>query len=453
MTQRWLATTIVGLALLAGGSVTSRLAAQGLVPEACQTFVAINGAPEDIAAIKDLIRRLQDAYRGSTKSTMRFLREFDQTRFVSGFSDLERDLERDFEFLQNRELLCRRGQLQFQDDVAVFQGEWEKMAFVGRRFIRIEQKGTQRMQLMREDRATGPVWRVTGLAGERIFGQTGDIRDVAVTAFPLPSTLPSARGVALSATIENLGPAPITTPIVVAFYDATPGGAAVQVGQQVLPGLPAGGRTTAAVRANLPTVGRRTLLVIVDPDNRIQEIDETNNRLAQSVTVGADAVLVILPNPNPVRFPDDPLTIRVTDPDMAGAKSVKVKLVRSFQSIAAPGGLNSPLHTAVDEEEFVIEETRTPGVFERQSIPTGSFFCGNFGGIPATGFILTPTKNNGRLEFPRSPAPISSGCFDADLNPLVRNTVVGTYIEPFDANGRPNVERRVTVIFTHPAVP
>jgi hypothetical protein len=98
----------------------------------------------------------------------------------------------------------------------------------------------------------------------------------------------------------------------------------------------------------------------------------------------------------------------------------------------------------VDEEEFVVDETRTPGVFERRSIPTGSFFCGIAPG-PAT-----PTRNNGRLEFPRGP---TGGCFDAPTNPLVHNQVTAIYVEPVDALGRRNVERRVTADFTHPAIP
>jgi hypothetical protein len=448
MSRRFVETSVIGLAILASVAAAVRLGAQGAPVEPCQSFAVVGGAPEDVQAIKALLLRLQDAYRGNTKSTMRFLREFDEAQFVSGFADLERDLQRDFELLHDRELLCRRGTLQIQGTLAVFQGDWEKIAFVGRRFARVEQSGTQRMQLMRlETHGQEPVWRVTGLAGERIFGQTGDFVDVAVTAFPVPSVLPSRRAVTLTATIENLGGTPIMTPILVRFYDATPGTSPVPIGNQTVRGLSSPGRATVSITGAPPRVGRRTFLVVADPDNRLRELDEANNRLAASAIVGADATLVLLPNPNTVTFPLDPLTIRVTDPDQAGAKTVKVRLVRAFQSIAAPGTAISPLHAAVDEEEFALTETRAPGVFERTAIPTGAFFCGDPAG-PAT-----PTKGDGRLQFPRSAIPAASGCFDAPMNPIVRDTVAAIYVEAADALGHANVVRRVTATFTYPAAP
>jgi hypothetical protein len=372
---------------------------------------------------------------------MRFLREFDQTRFVSGFTNLERDLERDFELLRNRELLCRRGTLNVQDDLAVFQGEWEKIAFFGTRFDRIEQRGTQRMQLMRtEERGATPVWRVTGLAGERIFGQTGDFVDVAVTAFPVPSVLPSVRAVALSATVENVGGTPLTTPILVRFFDATPGAGPRPIGNQTLRGLSSPGRATVSITTTLTTVGRRTLLVVADPENRLRELDEANNRLAASALVGSDAVLTVIPGPG-LQALNGNITIRLVDLDQAGRRTVTVRLQHRLFSGPSPG--TNPAAFAQDEEAIELTETSPPGTFVRVGIPVGRFDCNPGGSLP-----FAPTPGNGRLEFPIF---VSADCFF--ILGTATDLLTAIYLDPANAQGRANVEVRATARFTRPLPP
>ena len=131
-------------------------------PDPCQAFTVVSGEPDDVASIKDVIRRVVDAYRGNERSVARLLREFDATRFVSGLSALERGVQRDFDTLRDRELLCRRGTLWAQADVAVLQSEWEKSGHAGG--ARIVRKGPVTFQLSRvTEAATGGAWKITGL--------------------------------------------------------------------------------------------------------------------------------------------------------------------------------------------------------------------------------------------------------------------------------------------------
>jgi hypothetical protein len=92
----------------------------------------------------------------------RLLREFDATRFVSGLAALERSVQRDFDTLRDRELLCRRGTLWLQGDVAVLQSEWEKSGYTGG--ARVVRRGPVTFQLTRTaDAPTGATWKITGL--------------------------------------------------------------------------------------------------------------------------------------------------------------------------------------------------------------------------------------------------------------------------------------------------
>jgi hypothetical protein len=131
-------------------------------PDPCQTFTVVSGEPDDVAAIKEVIRRVVHAYRGNEKSVARLLREFDATRFVSGLTTLERSVQRDFETLRDRDLLCRRGTLWVQVDLAVLQSEWEKSGFTGG--ARVVRTGPVTFQFMRDAEApTGATWKITGL--------------------------------------------------------------------------------------------------------------------------------------------------------------------------------------------------------------------------------------------------------------------------------------------------
>lgn len=149
-------------------------AAAGAQSDPCQAFTVVSGEPADVAPIKDVIHRVVEAYRGNEKSVARFLREFDPTRFVSGVAALERSVQRDFDTLRDRELLCRRGTLWVQGDVATLQSEWEKSGdTAGTRVVR---KGPVTFQFMRVAEAPGSAtWKITGLLptggpGQAIFG-------------------------------------------------------------------------------------------------------------------------------------------------------------------------------------------------------------------------------------------------------------------------------------------
>lgn len=149
-----------------GLAVALTPAAAAAQSEPCQAFTVVSGSPGDVAALKDVIRRVVDAYRGNEKSVTRFLREFDATRFVSGFAALERSVQRDFDALRDREVLCRRGYLSVQGDVAVLESEWEKSGFAGG--ARVVRKGPVTFQLMRAgDTPAGATWKITGLRPAR----------------------------------------------------------------------------------------------------------------------------------------------------------------------------------------------------------------------------------------------------------------------------------------------
>jgi hypothetical protein len=136
--------------------------AAGAQADPCRSFAVVSGAPDDVAAIKAVVRRLADAYRGNERSVTRILREFDPTRFVSGLAALERSVQRDFDALRDRELLCRRGTLWVQGDGAVLQSEWDKSGYAGG--VRVSQTGPVTFQLGRVPDASGSAaWKITGL--------------------------------------------------------------------------------------------------------------------------------------------------------------------------------------------------------------------------------------------------------------------------------------------------
>lgn len=150
------------LAHLLGFVVALAPAAASTQSDPCQTFTVVSGEPDDVAAIKEVIRRVVEAYRGNEKSVARLLREFDATRFVSGLAALERSVQRDFETLRDRDLLCRRGTLWAQADVAVLQSDWEKSGFTGG--ARVVRTGPVTFQFMRvAEIPTGRMWKITGL--------------------------------------------------------------------------------------------------------------------------------------------------------------------------------------------------------------------------------------------------------------------------------------------------
>lgn len=138
----------------------------------CQVLAVVSGDPADVAAVKDVVRRLADGYAGSDKSVTRFLRDVDASRFLPSVARLERDVARDFELLRNRQLVCRRGTLWVEGDLAVLQSEWEKAGDLARGPGRITRRGAVTIRLSR----SGGAWRVTGLLGvpgapaQTIFG-------------------------------------------------------------------------------------------------------------------------------------------------------------------------------------------------------------------------------------------------------------------------------------------
>jgi hypothetical protein len=420
--------------LVALGLALSPLAAAQLLapPDPCQTFSVSHGEAQDANQIRAIIAELADAYRGSGRLPTRILRLVDPARFVSGYIEFERALQRDFDFLRNRELICRRGTLSIRGDLAVLESSWEKFAFLGPGLERIEQRADVRIQFTR---VPGPgdaaQWKITGFLGD-FFGSTrpGQLVDLAITAFQLPSTLPLNRPVPLTVEVQNLGVEPTSVAALVQVFDVTDRNRPVQLGAQQVPaGLDGPGRAVRiSIPVTFPAPGRREFLVVVDRDNRLRELNEENNRRTVSGVVGTEAVLAVLPNPNVVTFPVDQLTIRVTDPDQAGKGAVRVRLLHRLTSVDAG---TAPSATAEDEEEVELRETRAPGVFELTRIPSGRFQCVS---LPPQ-----PGRLNGRLEVA-----------GLDCGPLVSNgratgRLTVRYTDPVDGLGRHNHVITVTV--------
>jgi hypothetical protein len=420
--------------LLALGLALSPLATAQLLapPDPCQTFSVSHGEAGDANQIRAIIAELADAYRGSGRLPTRILRLVDPARFVSGYSEFERALQRDFDFLRNRELICRRGTLSIRGDLAVLDSRWEKFAFLGPGLERIEQRADVRIQFTR---VPGPgdttQWKITGLLGD-FFGSSrpGQLVDLAITAFQVPATLPLNRPVAVTVEVQNLGVEPTPVPALVQVFDVTDPDRPIQVGAQQIPaGLGGPGRSVRlSIPVSSPAAGRREFLAIVDRDNRLPELNEENNRRTASGVVGAEGALVVLPNPNLVTFPVDQLTIRVTDPDQAGKRTVRVRLLHRLTSVDAGTASNA---TAEDEEELELRETRAPGVFELSQIPTGPFQC--------LTSPLQPRRLNGRLEV----AGVDCGPLLSNGRATGRLTV--RYTDPVDPLGRVNRVLTVTV--------
>ena len=432
-------------ALLVATSVLAQPPQQTYPPNPCQTFTAPAGEPADVEAIKRVILELVDAYRGSARSPARVLRLVDPTHFVWGYAEFERALTADFELLQNRQLVCRTGTLSIQDDVAVLQSHWEKIAFLPPGLERIDQRADVRIQFTRLGPETAREWKITGLLGD-FFGttRTGLLSDPAVATFAVPALLPLNRPVTLTALVENRGAQPIPIRVLVRFYDVTDPARPFQLGgdQVIRDGLrPRQGTAAVGVTTTFTVPGPRRFMVVLDPVNQLRELSEQNNRSQASSIVGSNAVLTVIPG-SPVLIEASPpaftanVTIRLVDLDQAGKRRVTVRL--QHRMVSGPSA--DPAAFARDEERIELTETGSPGTFVRSGVPGGKFDCTSGGTLP-----FGPASNNGRLEFP---VFVSADCFGAPGTVTGQFTAI--YVDPADAQGRVNVEVRATATFSRP---
>ncbi len=376
----------------------------------CQTFSVAQGDEADAAHLKALIAELANAYAGNATIPTRILRLVDPARFVTNYVEFAQALERDFEFLRNRQLICRRGTLSIRGDLAVLESLWEKLAFLGPGLDQFRQQADVRIQFTR---VPGPgetkEWKITGFLGDFFGGPPGQAVDLAVTGLRAPAAVPFNRPATIVVDIQNLGVEPSTTSAVLRGPTGTP--------------------RSVAIGVTFRAAGRRTLLALVEPQ---RDLNPQNNRREATVVVGADAILKVIPNPHTVSFPTDRVTVCVVDPDQAGKAQVKVLLRHQLVSGAPLAGAEA---STEDREELELPASDSPqvcgeapsatGVFAVLQLATGFFNC--FGGASPQ----LPTPGNQRLEFPHGPE-----CFFPGGLASGRLTV--SYIDPVDAAGRAN---------------
>jgi hypothetical protein len=162
---------LVGVLLLGAGRTGDGQGTAAGAP--CESFTAATGEPADVAALSEIVRHMAQAYEGSEGVVSRVVADVDRGRFVGDLSALERQVQRDFDRLRDRRLVCRWGLLSIEGDLAVLQSDWEKRGRgPGGRPVGI--RGPVTFQFRRQE-APPSRWAITGLlrngtAAQAIFG-------------------------------------------------------------------------------------------------------------------------------------------------------------------------------------------------------------------------------------------------------------------------------------------
>ncbi len=368
-------------------------------------------AADEREAVMKVIRELVDTYE--RRRITAFMRLWDDDRF-RGFVQLERDVESDFETLWDIRLLYTNARVTLAPrGRALFEADWEKRYMV--RGDTADQKQTGRMILLLEKEKGR--WLIAGMSGERIFGATGGLPDVAVASIDVAggSSATVLTSNTLRATIKNLRQTRASN-VAVRFYEGK-----TQIGSDQRVSF-AGIQTATAQVTWTPQLplGTRTIKVVADPDERVSDVNRSNNTLTKAIEVRAtDAVLTV--TPSTVTFPGSlegnaSVTIRVVDLDRDNENRVNVVLRATY-----PNDMGGPCTLGTETETFELTKVST-GTFQRTSIPT----------CKSTDCI--PSSNNGLFEF-----RTSGGC-------AASITVTVVYVEPLASNGQTNVER--TAAFT-----
>lgn len=380
--------------------------------------------------VMQVIRDLVDRYE--RRRITAFMRLWNDERF-RGYNQLEVDIERDFENYRDLRLLYKNARLTLAPGGrAIFEADWEKRYLIPWNLS--EEKQAGRMQLLLE-KEKGK-WMISGMSGARIFGSTAaglPFPDLAITGLDvvttgsIPSSSISTRAsqqasvfpptsvtvflsVRITATIKNLTGHRADN-VVIRFFEGNN-----QIGNDQRVSVSGSGTAQASISwiPGLP-IGKKVIKVVIDPDERIPDINRSNNTGQKEVEVKAgDAVLTV--SPTTVTFPtgtgDTSITIRVVDIDRDNENSVNVVLRATYTGMTDVGACIS----VTDTETFDLTKTTT-GTFQRTTIPT----------FKGTGI---PTSNNGRFQF-------SSGCVSS-----IEITV--SYTEPITSTGQRNVERTAT---------
>ena len=385
-------------------------------------------------AVAQVVRDLIDTYE--RRRLTAFMRFWNDEKY-RGYNQLETDVESDFENYRDLRLNYKNARVTMAPGGrAIFEADWEKRYLIPGSLA--EEKQTGRMQLLLE-KEKGK-WMVSGMGGERIFGSTGGLPDLTVTGLDVVSRGSAGaflrRGTAsagvsrqtatfaatsvtvfqpatITATVKNLT-RKRTDNVVVRFFEGS-----AQIGSDQRVSVPGNGTAQASVSwtPQLP-LGTRTIKAVVDPDERVADVNRSNNAGQRQVDIKAgDAVLTV--SPGTVTFPtglfgDASITIRVVDQDRDNENRVNVVLRATY-----PNDMGVPFALATETETFELTKVST-GTFQRTSIPTcKSTDC-------------KPASNNGRFEF-----RTSGGCVSSI-------TVTVLYTEPLTSTGQTNVERTAT---------
>ncbi|MBX7255271.1 MAG: hypothetical protein K1Y02_02825 [Candidatus Hydrogenedentes bacterium] len=155
--------------------------------------------------------------------------------------------------------------------------------------------------------------------------------DISITPADVFTFVADNGGRMIAATITNSGPK--DREVAVTFYEGDPdaGGKKINTGALI---VPAGGKATEAISWAAQSQSQKyTIVAVVDPENAIQESDESNNRVTQEVSV-AD------------RVPSTGSRRQMGGMGGIGAPSVKpsISVVRSTTSagVGGLGGLGAP---------------------------------------------------------------------------------------------------------------
>lgn len=394
-------------------------------PGVARASITSQSGVDEREAVMRVVGELKDTYERRRMTA--FLRLWNDDRF-RGYNQLERDVESDFEVFRDIRLLYTNARVTLAPGGrALFEADWEKR-YVARGDT-ADQKQAGRMQLLLE-KEKGK-WLISGMSGERIFGAAGGLSDLSVTGLDLSqsglagarlrasrqaSSFPAASVTALlpatiTATVKNAG-GPRVDNVLVRFFEGN-----AQIGSDQRISVPRYGTAQASVfwTPQLP-VGTRTIKAVVDPDERVADVNRSNNAGQRQVDVRAgDAVLTV--SPGTVTFPaglsgDASITIRVVDADRDNENRVNVVLKSTYLN-----DMGGPCASGTETETFELTKVST-GTFQRTSIPT----CKSTDCIPAS--------NNGRFEF-------RTGCVSS-------TTVTVSYMEPLTSTGQTNVERTTT---------
>ncbi len=190
-----------------------------------------------------------------------------------------------------------------------------------------------------------------GSTGERSFLYGARLPDLTVSL-----KTPDVKGVTAPITIavQNRGKGP-SGPGRLALYDGDPLKGGELIGKADIPPIEPGTQIESIINWPLAKkAGLRTIYAVVDPDNKILELEKTNNTASREVTV-ADLVLAVMPRKDQIRS-DETMMFDVIAANLTSAPykaaTLNIQLVDPTGTAISSDTLSLPVLSPGKEQKF-----------------------------------------------------------------------------------------------------